>query len=74
VDGPEKINGIQVFPEGLTWTGSLVLHRGPAAYSDLTRLSGGNLGCLYEAGLSSPYEGISFQEIPWQQIEKASGQ
>ena len=46
---------------GSTWTKSLVLHDGPAAYSDLTRLSNGNLGCFYEAGHSNPYEGIVFQ-------------
>ncbi|MEN8229510.1 MAG: sialidase family protein [Bacteroidota bacterium] len=58
--------------EGSTWRGSLVLHEGPSAYSDLTRLSNGNLGCLYEAGNSTPYQGIVFQEIPWQQLEKAA--
>lgn len=51
--------------EGLNWTGSMVLHAGPAAYSDLTLLSNGNLGCLYEAGHSDPYGGIVFQEIDW---------
>ena len=55
--------------EGSSWAGSLELHKGPAAYSDLTRLSGGNLGCLYEAGHSNPYQGIVFQEIQWQQIQ-----
>jgi sialidase-1 len=49
--------------EGLSWTGSEVLHKGPAAYSDLTLLPNGNLGCLYEAGKESPYEGIVFREV-----------
>ena len=57
---------------GNSWTGSLVLHKGPAAYSDLTQLPNGNPGCLYEAGTSSPYQGIVFQEVPWQQIKQAS--
>lgn len=59
--------------EGSTWNSSLVLHKGPSAYSDLTLLSNGNLGCFYEAGHSHPYQGIVFQEIPWQQIENRAG-
>lgn len=51
--------------EGLSWKGSMVLHQGPAAYSDLTPLSNGSLGCLYEAGVSNPYQGIVFQTISW---------
>jgi len=58
--------------EGSSWARSMVLHDGPAAYSDMTRLSNGNLGCFYEAGHSSPYEGIVFQEINWQQIKRQS--
>jgi sialidase-1 len=54
--------------EGLNWKDSLVLHEGPAAYSDLTLLTNGNLGCLYEAGTKSPYEGIVFREISYQQF------
>ena len=50
--------------EGVSWTGSMVLHPGPGAYSDLTLLSNGNLGCLFEAGISSPYEGIVYREVP----------
>jgi sialidase-1 len=52
--------------EGKTWSDSLVLHKGPAAYSDLTRLANGMLGCLFEAGTGSPYEGIVFRELNWQ--------
>ncbi len=48
---------------GVSWTGALVLYPGPAAYSDLSILGNGNLGCLFEAGISSPYEGIVFQEV-----------
>ncbi len=57
--------------QGVTWSGSKVLHQGPAAYSDLTHLSNGNLGCFYEAGESNPYQGIVFQEINWKNIDKA---
>jgi sialidase-1 len=49
---------------GRSWTESRVLHAGPGAYSDLTQLSNGNLGCLFEAGTLSPYQGIVFREIP----------
>ena len=49
--------------QGVTWSGSMSLHQGPAAYSDLSQLPNGNLGCLYEAGESNPYQGIVFQEI-----------
>jgi sialidase-1 len=59
--------------EGSTWTGSLVLHQGPAAYSDLTQLSNGNLGCFYEAGHSTPYQGIVFEEVLWQLIAGKAG-
>lgn len=49
--------------EGKSWTESLVLHEGPGAYSDLTLLGNGNLGCLFEAGTLSPYQGIVFREV-----------
>lgn len=50
--------------EGTSWPESQVLHEGPGAYSDLTLLGNGNLACLFEAGSSSPYEGIVFSVIP----------
>ncbi|MGI5230027.1 exo-alpha-sialidase [Actinoallomurus sp. CA-142502] len=37
-----------------------VVHWGPAAYSDLVDLGGGEIGLTYEAGDASPYEGIRF--------------
>jgi len=58
--------------EGVSWPGSVVLHEGPSAYSDMTRLSNGNLGCGYEAGMSSPYQGIVFQEIEWKMIDRSN--
>lgn len=48
---------------GKQWTTVKVLFAGPSAYSDLTRLPGGNPGCLFEAGTNKPYEGIVFQEV-----------
>jgi sialidase-1 len=49
--------------DGRTWTLSEVLYPGPSAYSDLTKLKNGDIGCLYEAGLKSPYEGIVFEVV-----------
>ena len=43
-----------------SWSIGKVLHEGPAAYSDLTELSDGTLGCLYERGGKSAYESIYF--------------
>jgi len=58
--------------DGASWSGCLVIHQGPAAYSDLAQLSGGSIACLYEAGLSSPYQGIVYEVITLEQIEKAT--
>lgn len=58
--------------DGASWKASLVLHKGPGAYSDLTQLSNGNIACLYEAGLSNPYQGIVFEVVQLQQIEQAT--
>jgi sialidase-1 len=45
--------------EGKTWAFAKVLHAGPAAYSCLVVLPGGEIGCLYERGAKSPYEEIA---------------
>jgi len=58
--------------EGRTWPDSIVLHSGPAAYSDLTILANANPGCLFEAGTNSPYEGIVFLELHWSKIVKSN--
>jgi len=57
------------FDEGKSWSRSLVLYPGPSAYSDLTVLPNGSIGCLYEAGEEHPYEGIVFQEVPLTEID-----
>ncbi|MBK35123.1 MAG: glycosyl hydrolase [Gemmatimonadetes bacterium] len=41
---------------GQTWMGALVLHPGPAAYSDLVSLPDGDVGCLFECGDEDRYE------------------
>lgn len=58
------------YTEGSEWVKSKVLYKGPSAYSDLTRMPNGNIGCLYEAGHKFPYEGIVFQEISLKEIEQ----
>lgn len=54
--------------EGRTWPRSILLHAGPAAYSDMTLMEKDRLGCLYEAGAASPYEGIVYREISLSQF------
>lgn len=45
---------------GKTWQTVKVLNSGASAYSDLTLIDKKTLGCLYEGGIFSPYEGIVF--------------
>jgi sialidase-1 len=52
--------------EGRTWSKRLVLHNGPAAYSDLVKLDDNRVGSLYEAG-DKLYDEILFAAVP---IEK----
>ena len=51
------------YDQASTWTDSLQLHAGPSAYSDITIIKKGMLGCLYEAGEKSPYETITFRSL-----------
>jgi sialidase-1 len=46
------------FDDGRSWPVSLLLHEGPAAYSDLAMLADGRIACLYEAGEKGSYETI----------------
>ena len=54
------------FDEGRTWPAKRLLHTGHAAYSDLVKLPGGDVGILYEAGPSQdePYRRIVFERLP----------
>ena len=45
---------------GKTWTESILIHEGPAAYSDLVQIDDETIGCLYESGTVHPYENISY--------------
>jgi len=51
------------YDEGKTWPKTKVLHEGPSAYSCLTVLPDGEVGCLYEAGEKHPYETIVFEKF-----------
>jgi sialidase-1 len=51
------------YDDGKTWVVSLVIYAGPSAYSDLAALSSGDIALLFEAGVTSPYQGIVFQTI-----------
>lgn len=46
-----------------SWAKSLILHKGPSAYSDIAILGNGQVACLYEAGEISPYETITFSRF-----------
>ena len=52
------------YNNGKSWTGKKQLYAGPSAYSCLTVLPDGKIGCLYEAGLQKAYEGIVFAAMP----------
>jgi sialidase-1 len=56
--------------DGKTWSRSKVLFEGPSAYSDLTTLPNGNIGCLYEAGNAHSYEGIVYEEVSFSALKK----
>ncbi|VTU00362.1 sialidase : Glycosyl hydrolase BNR repeat-containing protein OS=Niastella koreensis (strain DSM 17620 / KACC 11465 / GR20-10) GN=Niako_0563 PE=4 SV=1: BNR_2 [Gemmataceae bacterium] len=50
--------------EGKTWAVAKELHAGPAAYSCLVVLPGGDVGLLYERGDKNPYQTITFARVP----------
>jgi sialidase-1 len=50
--------------EGKSWPHAKELHTGPAAYSCLTVLPNGDIGCFYECGDKTPYETITFARFP----------
>ena len=52
-----------------SWGRQTVVHEGPSAYSNLVTLPNGNLAILFEGGVSSPYEGIVFKELPFGRFE-----
>jgi sialidase-1 len=59
------------YDNGKTWAFKKILYAGPSAYSCLTILPNGNIGCYYEAGLQKPYEGMVYEEISIEDINTA---
>ena len=55
--------------DGKTWPASRIIHLGPAAYSTLARLPGGQVGLLYEAGQESAYETIRLAQTSMEWME-----
>ncbi len=58
------------FDEGKTWPRAIVLHEGPAAYSDLVVDKNGRIGCLYECGSNNPYEQIIYSALPFTAVNR----
>jgi sialidase-1 len=58
------------YDQGKTWPLKQVVHDGPSAYSNLVVLPNGNLACLFEAGVKSPYEGLVFRELSFRDFAK----
>ncbi len=58
------------YDQGKSWKLKNVVYEGPSAYSNLVVLPNGNLACLFEAGVASPYEGIVFKELSFKDFEK----
>lgn len=48
------------FDDGKTWPVKKVIYSGPSAYSCLTAMRDGKVGLLYENGVDTPYEKMSF--------------
>jgi sialidase-1 len=54
---------------GTTWPAALLLHQGPSAYSCLTVLPDGSIGCLYEGGETNAYEKIIFASFTLKSLQ-----
>jgi sialidase-1 len=48
---------------GSTWSTTIAVKVGPAAYSDLVEVGPGQIGVLFEGGETAPYEAIHFSVI-----------
>lgn len=56
--------------EGESWSAGKELHAGPAAYSCLAVLGGGQIGCLYECGEKGAYETITLARFSLEWLSK----
>jgi sialidase-1 len=57
------------YDESGTWPAAKLLTTGPAAYSCLTVLPDGMIGCLYECGSKTPYERIVLARLSLSDFE-----
>jgi sialidase-1 len=57
------------YDEGVSWPSAKVLSAAPAAYSCLTALLDGMIGCLYECGSKTPYERIVLARLTLRDFE-----
>ncbi len=55
---------------GKTWPIAMLLHEGPSAYSCLTVLPDGSIGCLYEGGQNDAYEKIIFARFSLASLDR----
>lgn len=51
------------YDEGRSWPVARAVHEGPAAYSSLVVLSDRTIGLLYERGVKSAYEKVTFAAL-----------
>lgn len=56
------------YDDGKNWAKRFLIFAGPSAYSNLFQMKNDDLGCLFEAGEQSPYEGIFMKRISADQI------
>ena len=57
------------FDKMKTWSQNILIHDGPAAYSNLIQLNNSEIGCLFEGGQKSAYEGIAFKKVNIQNLK-----
>jgi|GEM_PF-949152 len=60
------------YNEGKSWSDSIVLYKGPSAYSDLDITDEGHVAVLYEAGINNPYESIVFAKVSPETMRKTT--
>ena len=72
-DGRTRLTLRMSSNDGRSWPVARVVYGGPAAYSDLTVLPDGAVGCLFERGTKSPYEAVAFARIPLEWLTAAHG-
>jgi sialidase-1 len=58
---------------GTTWAHSRLLYAGPSAYSALAVTKKGEILCLYERGVRTPYENITLARCPLAWLSEPAG-